>query len=304
MKKLFLFFFTCLVLISCNTPLTISGEINKPILDSYSFYHINKSYSLNSVKSSASKHLTLYYHRGSTIKVFSINSPQDIVDIDNLKNCIDDIYKNTFRWDGNLFQGLTIEVYDINSDDIMSKYAGLVYYGQKLIKLRAETLKTFKGMADCLSHEIGHLKANLMGFDDTKNILTQELYRIRLNNQIKLIAPHELTAEDIRHFQGSRETKNVFRTNPDLPHKNPELVQGLRDFYTIFKPANEQLKLFNQGTLYTTDLKLFYSNTNFNYIEIIYKINVWFTWLTFYQKINVYGIFEWRNNNWYLIKAF
>jgi hypothetical protein len=232
-----------------------------------------------------------------------------LVNINDLVTCINDIISNTWKYDGNLFDGMTIEIFqkdynDVNypSPFINNNYVGLASAFKKLIQFRHDSLNTLSNMSACFSHEFGHYKAYFSDWDNKNNLMRQLWEKIRGGDVTTKIPAGELIAEDLRMYQGSRLTKDVWRTDPTIPHKKPDQVKGLRTFYAVYKPANELIKNLSAiGRI--SELSLL--NSNVDYFEIRFRFDFNLPFFGFaYYKVDLTGIYKYEWNGWQLQRGF
>ena len=270
-----------------------------------------------------SKLKTYNHPLGVQIKIFYLDNPESTVNIDNLNSQINDIYNNTKKFDGNLFTGLTIEIYDYRLTDIpkntyvcinqvntlktmgIGNYAGLTTGQLRLIQLNNIALQSKSDMAECLSHEWGHYKAYIMGWNNTDTDFRKYWDIIRGKHATPNTPVVELIAEDLREDEGAIGAIGIERTDK-YNYIQADKIQGLKDMYAIWKPGQEFISNFKNNFKINFIIKISepifsYDNSDFNYIEVNFMvINYVFPFLNQVYKINRKGIF--KNNN--LLKSF
>lgn len=133
---------------------------------------------------------------GITFKIYYFSSVEDTVNINNFNLIVNDIYENTYKYNGNLFKDMVIEIWDTKRPDIpktktvcnsnlcyqelgIGNYGGLTSYWKNLIQLNNNVLKSLSNMSNALSHEVGHYKAGKSGFDDLNNPLRIQYDKMR-----------------------------------------------------------------------------------------------------------------------------
>jgi hypothetical protein len=164
----------------------------------------------------------IYTHPlGVQVKIYYLTSPEDTVNQSDLDSQIVDIYNNTNKYDGDLFTGLTIEIYDSRLPTIpkniyecthnvcrlktlgIGNYAGLTTGSIRLIQLNSACIKTKFDMAECFSHEWGHYKAYVMGWNNLNSVLRKFWDSIRAKYATPATSVGELIAEDLREDEGA-----------------------------------------------------------------------------------------------------
>jgi hypothetical protein len=260
--------------------------------------------------------LKVYTHpKGAQVKIFYLNSPEDTFNQANLDSQIDDIYDHTRKFDGNLFTGLTIEIYDYRLPSIpkntydctstlckvktmgIGNYAGLTTGQLRIIQLNSSCIQSKQDLAECFSHEWGHYKAYVMGWNNLNSFLRKFWNAIRGKHATLTTSVGELIAEDLREDEGATCAIGVERTDV-YNYIQADKVQGLKDLYAIWKLADEFINEFyknNHPTMITriTDPLFAFSNDDFDYIEINFaEINCVFQFLNRVYKINRNGIFR------------
>lgn len=240
------------------------------------------------------------------------DNPDNLINVNDLITCINQILANTYKYNGNLFANTRIEIYQPNYYSSVNypypfKNGDVAYVtGYKnLMQFRADVFGNFTSMSQCFSHEFGHLKASKCGFDNTSSQIRQ-LWNVKRGvDSNSAIGPGELFAEDEYYWEGSEGAKGVFRTNPNIPHKNPSLVSGLETFYKIWKPTQE---LINQHDQLGDIKNLNFLNSDRNYFEFRYEVHIPFNPIVSTFKVDLIGIWQWEFINfqwkWNLKRGF
>lgn len=230
------------------------------------------------------------------------DNPEFLIRTNDLISCINDILANTFKYDKNLFENTRIEVYQkdyyssVNYPYPFKNGAVAYVWGDKnLMQFRADVLQNLSDMSNCFSHEFGHLKASKCGYDNINSIIRKKWNEVRGKDVTTKIGAGELFAEDIRMIQGSRLAKDVWRTDPEIPHKNPNLVPGLKVFYELWKPTQE---LINEHLKIGQVKNFNFHNSDTNYFEFRYEVHMLFNPIVSTFKVDLMGIWQWEFINW------
>lgn len=226
------------------------------------------------------------------------DNPDNLINVNDLITCINDILANTYKYDKNLFENTRIEIYQPNYNKsanypypFKNNDVAYVWGSKNLMQFRADVLNTLENMSQCFSHEFGHLKASKAGYDNTTSLVRKKWDQIRGRDITSRIGAGELFAEDIRMFQGSRLAKDVWRTDQEIPHKNPTLIPGLKLFYELWKPTQD---LINEHSKIGEVKNLNFYNSDTNYFEFRYDLQLPFNPIVNTFKVDKIGIWQWE----------
>lgn len=241
----------------------------------------------------------------NTILVICANNPDNLINVNDFITCINDILANTYKYDGNLFENMRIEVYEPNYPNSPfngNNAVGLASAWKNLLQFKSNSFQSLSDMSNCLSHEFGHYKAYKSGFNDLNSPIRQKWNQIRGIHQTPYISKDELIAEDIRMFFGSRNSKDVWRTDSRQPHINPYNVKGLKEFVTIWKQTNDFINQLKQISS-ITDFD--FHNSDVNYFEMRFKSTLFLTpWVQTWYKVDLRGIHTYTVTGWQPARLF
>lgn len=232
------------------------------------------------------------------VKIFHAGNYNTTVNIPTLEKIMDETYRNTYRYFGNLFDGLTIEIWDIRRKDIprnvevcstdgkcytklgIANYAGLTSAwfndserksSTRLIQLNSASCQDEESFALCLGHELGHFIDWLTEFNDSGDLIMGLWKSIRGKDVTPDTPIGELMAEDIMKFFGARGANGSRRTDK-YNYRQPYDVRGLRDLLLIWKQASEYINSVKKAGSDIKNLKMSTSLLDASYCSIEFDI--------------------------------
>ena len=181
---------------------------------------------------------------GCTVTIFYVETPEKTFNLSIIWKEINELWQDNLKRNGNIFDGLKIEIYDclLDSDIAIIKggYAGLTYASSKLIQLRSDTIQTEKDCANCFSHEIGHWKAELRGYNNKSLEFTKKYINL-ITPYVTLATPMgEMIAENDRELEGCTGAKGYQRTDK-YGYIQGSKIAGVKDLLFMWKSGQEYL---------------------------------------------------------------
>ncbi len=229
-----------------------------------------------------------FSHLNASISIFHMGLVENTVDPNKLINIINQVYNNTVRYFGNIFDKLEIEVWDIHRSDIpknsvvcegntckkvlgIANYAGLTWTGGNVRKIQLSSIVCIndKELELAFCHELGHYIDWFSDFNYSSNPLMPIWNSIRGIHATASTSKVELMAEDIMKFFGSSKAAGSLRTD-EHNCLQPYHVRGLHDLLLIWKLASDfiaEAKVTN----YISPIKFNTSITNVKYCSLEFE---------------------------------
>lgn len=239
------------------------------------------------------------------VSVYHNGNVENTIKVDTLKNQMLEIYTNVYKYMGNIWDNVKLEIWDKNRLDIpkntyncngttcsvasygIGSYGGLTWASNKLIQINTVVINNDIDLANVLSHEVGHWLDHLE--DSSIDSKMQKLWEQIRGKDATLDTPKsELIAEDHRLLFGSSGAKGNRRTDK-YNYKQATEVQGLESFYLLWKPVNDFIKSLNN--LLGVDLTIEYNPLNFSDCNIIVNVRTGLQMNTLKYKFTRSGIY-------------
>lgn len=257
-------------------------------------------------------------------RVFYNESVDKVIDLKTLYLFLNDIYENCYKYMGNPFDGLKLDIYDDLYPEIpknvtvcdpktkkcitsygVGNYSGLTWVSSNDIDLNDNLFsnpetKRPEFMSNLLSHEIGHLVAGRIWKFDQDSIPKTFWNNIRGIHEEPNTTKTEMVAEDFRRTLGSRLARGLSRGS--YPQANT--VKGLEDLYRIWAILTKTVsnyEVFCETSNYKWD---FTKDGRLAFIFHIDYDNFFWNFLNAWIKIQADGIYKYNSKNqWELVQA-
>lgn len=229
---------------------------------------------------------------GVTVKVWYENALADTVDIASLLRHLFVLKKNLSVLGVDILKGMTLEIWNTKnptcprSDDKVRRIdtvAGLAYSWLNKIQLNSAYCGA-KDLPVVLSHEVGHLVAAKVGFDDLSSLFRKNWNKIRGVDVTPDTPAGEMFAEDIMSMLGAEGAEGLVRTDK-YRYVSASSIPAMEQMYTILallqlKGVDASVSLnWNKGKV----VEVFWTEGN----------PVW-PWTFKVKKANTQGLWTWN----------
>jgi hypothetical protein len=254
---------------------------------------------------------------GIKLKIYYVDKVEKVIPPQTLFTFFMDIYENIYRWIGNPFMNLELEIWDDAAPEIpknvidckdgvcriitqnIGSYSGLTWAWKNQMALNDNLFGKPESerdsfIANIWSHESGHLIADKIGFNDKNNLILPEWKKLRGKDSKPGTPEGELIAEDIRLLFGCRFAKDFERGD----YLQAKKVRGLKDMYKCWKPFSDRI---NATKLFASinDVRFEYSSWDFDYFAVEWSIDFYnplWKWNNRRYRIDRNGVYQ---KNWY-----
>lgn len=243
---------------------------------------------------------------GANVQIHYLKNVSDTIDVNEFVKQLTQLHNRTTPIFGNLFEGLNIQIWNPLREDCpvntetcdpkthvcnktygIGNYAGLTTAEYKLIELNSATLQTPLEMANCFSHEFGHLIAYNLDFYNEKNPIKILWNTFRGTYATQATPTQELIAEDFRLLFGSDPCLNFERTD-SFNYIQVSKMPHMKSFYTLWMPL---MKILNKDC---SQVSCSYNNDNectFMFLvttgKLLFTTSIW-------KKFNKDGLFSYN----------